>query len=191
MWRISRVFNPSEYFTMTNHVRLIIGGARSGKSSLAEQVGVSLLEQGVVSNLVYLATAQVKDDEMKSRVQHHLATRDSRWQTVEEPWNIHKVIAACDAQTCILVDCLTLWLTYGLCEKTLELFNAQKQALLEALKLTQAQVILVSNEVGHGIVPLGELSRVFVDQSGWLNQDIAKLATRVDFVMAGCPLQIK
>lgn len=128
---------------------------------------------------------------MTQRVAHHQATRNKRWQVIEEPWLLADILQAFESDTCVLIDCLTLWLTYGLCEKTESELQVQKQYLLEVLQNTRASVLLVSNEVGHGIVQLGELSRVFVDQSGWLNQDIAKVAQRVDFIMAGCPFRIK
>ena len=175
----------------TNNIHLILGGARSGKSSFAEQSALDLYTSGKVSQLVYIATAEIKDTEMAGRVSHHRATRDKRWQVIEEPWHLADTLQKFGSDTCVLIDCLTLWLTHGLCEKSESELQIQKQRLLEALKHTPASVLLVSNEVGHGIVPLGELSRVFVDQSGWLNQDIAKVAQRVDFIMASCPLRIK
>ena len=174
-----------------NNIHLILGGARSGKSNFAEQTALDLYASGKVSKLVYIATAEVKDAEMAERVSHHRATRDKRWQVIEEPWHLADALQKFGSDTCVLIDCLTLWLTHGLCEKSESELQVQKQRLLEALQHTRASVLLVSNEVGHGIVPLGELSRVFVDQSGWLNQDIAKVAQRVDFIMAGCPLRIK
>ncbi|MFY8298335.1 bifunctional adenosylcobinamide kinase/adenosylcobinamide-phosphate guanylyltransferase [Pseudoalteromonas sp. SS15] len=174
-----------------NNIHLILGGARSGKSSFAEQTALDLYTSGKVSKLVYIATAEVKDTEMAQRVSHHRDTRDKRWQVIEEPWHLADTLQKFGGDTCVLIDCLTLWLTHGLCEKSESELQVQKQRLLEALQHTRASVLLVSNEVGHGIVPLGELSRVFVDQSGWLNQDIAKVAQRVDFIMAGCPLRIK
>ncbi|TMP45061.1 bifunctional adenosylcobinamide kinase/adenosylcobinamide-phosphate guanylyltransferase [Pseudoalteromonas citrea] len=176
---------------MTERITLMLGGARSGKSRLAEQLAEHYLHNRLVKKLLYVATAEVKDNEMAERVKHHQAARSAHWTVVEEAWALPEVIADTDEQTCILVDCLTLWLTHGLCEQGIDAYIKQKSALLRALGDTQAKVILVSNEVGHGIVPLGELSRTFVEQSGWLHQDIAQLADRVDFIMAGCTLRIK
>ncbi|MBQ4813596.1 bifunctional adenosylcobinamide kinase/adenosylcobinamide-phosphate guanylyltransferase [Pseudoalteromonas luteoviolacea] len=176
---------------MTKRVELIIGGARSGKSSLAECRAERWLSEGHVEELIYIATAQSKDNEMAARIAHHKATRSPVWQVQELPWEIADIIAQITPKQCVLIDCLTLWLTYGLCEVSESEFNNNKFKLLEALKTTQGSVILVSNEVGHGIVPMGELSRRFVDESGWLNQDIATIADRVDFVMAGLPLNLK
>ncbi|BBN80710.1 bifunctional adenosylcobalamin biosynthesis protein CobP [Pseudoalteromonas sp. A25] len=176
---------------MNSKIQLILGGARSGKSRLAEQRAEQLLADGKVKRLVYVATAQGKDPEMQHRIAHHKTHRSAGWQVVEEPWRLDDVVISHSEQTCILIDCLTLWLTYGLCELGFEAVEQKKQQLIASLKQTTARVILVSNEVGHGIVPLGELSRQFVDQAGWLHQDIAALASRVDFVIAGCLLPLK
>ncbi|KZN33150.1 hypothetical protein N480_24820 [Pseudoalteromonas luteoviolacea S2607] len=176
---------------MTGRVDLIIGGARSGKSTLAERRAEQWLSAGSVKELIYIATAQSKDDEMAARIARHQATRTELWQVHEAPWEIAELISQLAPEQCALVDCLTLWLTYGLCEVSEKEFYSNKRKLLDALKTTQGRVILVSNEVGHGIVPLGALSRRFVDESGWLNQDIAAIAKRVDFVMAGLPLNLK
>ncbi|CAM4029256.1 bifunctional adenosylcobinamide kinase/adenosylcobinamide-phosphate guanylyltransferase [Pseudoalteromonas byunsanensis] len=176
---------------MNKEIQLILGGARSGKSALAERKAKALLASGKVDQIVYLATALAKDNEMRSRIAHHQARRDEQWLLVEEPWLVPERLIEQPQRSCVLIDCLTLWLTYGLCEQGLEEYLNKKQQLLEALQITLADVILVSNEVGHGIVPVGELSREFVDQSGWLHQDIANIATHVEFVMAGCALRLK
>ncbi|CAM4353217.1 bifunctional adenosylcobinamide kinase/adenosylcobinamide-phosphate guanylyltransferase [Pseudoalteromonas maricaloris] len=172
-------------------IQLILGGARSGKSRLAEQRAILLLEQGAVNELYYVATAKAQDEEMKSRVFAHQMQRDSRWQLVEESWHIDKLIATAREDALLLIDCLTLWLSFGLCEMGKAATIDKKEHVLAALESCAATVILVSNEVGHGIIPLGELSREFVDESGWLHQDIAKVADRVDFVIAGLPQCLK
>lgn len=194
---------------MLNKVHLIIGGARSGKSSLAERYAKS-------SNLpvTYIATAQAFDSEMQQRIAQHQAERPEHWQLVESPLLLAKTIASViensQQDICILVDCLTLWLSNSLCkpnveaghtsECKLDYWQQEKQqflAQLESIKLRsgnekqRVEIILVSNEVGHGIVPMGELSRQFVDQAGWLHQAIAKVADNVEFVMAGLPLSLK
>ncbi|MDK1287193.1 bifunctional adenosylcobinamide kinase/adenosylcobinamide-phosphate guanylyltransferase [Pseudoalteromonas umbrosa] len=176
---------------MTKHVELILGGARSGKSALAEQRAQSLLESGLVKELIYVATAQSKDEEMAERIAHHRASRLSCWKVIECPWDIAPLIAALSPSQCALVDCLTLWLTYGLCEVEFPEYEKQRSQLLTALQDTKGKVILVSNEVGHGIVPMGALSRQFVDESGRLHQHIAAVADHVDFVMAGLVLNLK
>lgn len=184
-------------------VHLILGGARSGKSSLAEQYAKK-------SNLpvTYIATAQALDNEMKQRIAIHQQDRPQQWQTIEAPLLLAATIdsiidqaldnASPDASNngqCILIDCLTLWLTNCLCQHDLAYFEREKQQFLATLvnsqKHNNLHIILVSNEVGHGIVPMGDLSREFVDQAGWLHQAIAKIADNVDFVMAGLPLSLK
>jgi len=184
-------------------VHLILGGARSGKSSLAEQRAKNL-------NLpvTYIATAQALDVEMERRIALHQHDRPTQWQTVESPLLLAKAInllvekiidntvdGHLNNGQCIVIDCLTLWVTNCLCQQDLNYFLQQKQQLLKALINSQQHeslhIILVSNEVGHGIVPMGDLSREFVDQSGWLHQAIAEIANSVDFVMAGLPLRLK
>lgn len=171
--------------------QLIFGGARSGKSRLAEHL------TGLHGNTIaYIATAdkQFHDAEMTARVAHHRQQRPYHWHTVEEPLQLGAALrhhaAACDA---LLVDCLTLWLTNCLLaeEHTPGLWQQQKQDFLQALADIRTPVILVSNEVGMGIVPLGELSRRFVDEAGFLNQAAARVCDRVVFTAAGCPLVLK
>lgn len=202
-----------------NQVRLIIGGARSGKSSLAEQYAAK-------SKLpvIYLATGQARDIEMQYRISQHQAQRPKHWQLIEAPLllaqAIESAVQANNESTdgvCILVDCLTLWLSNCLCDATnvselsqtehndnnnLAYWQNEKQQFLSLLANIQSdlearsllgkiELILVSNEVGHGIVPMGTLSRQFVDQAGWLHQAIAEIADDVEFVMAGLPLVLK
>ncbi|MCG7549503.1 bifunctional adenosylcobinamide kinase/adenosylcobinamide-phosphate guanylyltransferase [Pseudoalteromonas sp. Of7M-16] len=176
---------------MTRRVEFILGGARSGKSSMAEHRAQNWLASGNVQELIYVATAQSKDEEMARRIAHHKVNRDPCWQVIECPWHIAPIIAQLKPSQCVLVDCLTLWLTFGLCEVEWSEYQTQKKHLIDALLATSGSVILVSNEVGHGIVPLGELSRQFVDESGRLNQEIASIADHVDFVMAGLALNLK
>ncbi|WP_076419884.1 bifunctional adenosylcobinamide kinase/adenosylcobinamide-phosphate guanylyltransferase [Colwellia sp. UCD-KL20] len=184
-------------------VHLILGGARSGKSSLAEKCAKKL-------NLpvTYIATAQALDKEMQKRIALHQQDRPHQWQTLESPLLLAKAIDSLVEKTidntsennsnngqCILIDCLTLWVTNCLCHHDLAYFQQEKQQLLASLvnarKHENLHIILVSNEVGHGIVPMGDLSREFVDQAGWLHQAIAEIADKVDFVMAGLPLTLK
>ncbi|WP_229008032.1 bifunctional adenosylcobinamide kinase/adenosylcobinamide-phosphate guanylyltransferase [Methylophilus sp. Leaf408] len=174
---------------MSTH--LILGGARSGKSAYAERLA-SALELPVT----YIATAQVYDDEFAKRVAHHKERRPPYWALVEAPFNLGQTLLDNDApETCLIVDCLTLWLAQCICpdcDKPERLdWQAEKQALLTALPQLQAHVLLVSNEVGMGIVPLGEINRQFQDEQGRLNQDIAAIANQVSFVAAGLPLKLK
>lgn len=189
-------------------LHLILGGARSGKSRLAQERAEQWLQAsqaGLGENtasgatdlphLTYLATATAGDDEMSSRIDRHKAERDQRWQTIEEPIALAETLAATPKNHCVLVDCLTLWLSNCLHRGVWE---RERQALLDAIDQrladktqTSASWILVSNEVGSGIVPLGQLSREFVDAAGWLHQALAQRADSVTLVIAGLPLQVK
>jgi adenosylcobinamide kinase/adenosylcobinamide-phosphate guanylyltransferase len=190
---------------MDNQVHLVLGGARSGKSRFAEQAAIDLGK-----DVVYVATATVYDDEMQQRINRHIDDRPAHWLTVEEPLLLAQVLKHhADKDTCLLVDCLTLWLTNvlmaeqghstgstGTIETTESSVVAQslaeyKEELLATLVTLPGQVILVSNEVGQGIVPMGELSRRFVDEAGWLHQDIARIANKVTLVVAGLPMVLK
>lgn len=168
-------------------IELVLGGARSGKSAYAERVATASGLQ-----LFYIATATIEDDEMQARIKHHQTQRFGSWQTVEEPIKIAEVLQQYDdSQHCILVDCLTLWLSNNLFAKDKHCWQREKQTLLDLLPDISAQVILVSNEVGQGIVPLGEINRKFVDEAGRLHQSIAVLADKVSFVTAGLPMTLK
>jgi adenosylcobinamide kinase / adenosylcobinamide-phosphate guanylyltransferase len=163
----------------------VLGGARSGKSSFAQR-----LAEESSGELIYIATAQAFDDEMTERITRHKADRGPRWQTVECPVELAEVIAAHPgANKTILIDCLTLWLS-NLILGERDVANAVS-GLIKALKNSQAQIILVSNEVGQGIVPDNALARRFRDEAGWLNQTIAKTADTVWFVTAGLPQRLK
>jgi adenosylcobinamide kinase/adenosylcobinamide-phosphate guanylyltransferase len=167
-------------------VHLVLGGARSGKSSHAERLALA-----ADGPLHYVATAETGDDEMRARVAHHRATRSSRFATHEETLDLAGTLVALDGpDETVVVDCLTLWLTNWLVGDP-EGWPAARDALLEALPSLASDVLLVSNEVGQGVVPMGALSRRFVDEAGWLHQDLAALADRVTFVVAGLPQRLK
>ena len=167
---------------------LILGGARSGKSSHAEWQAMQSGKQ-----VVYIATATAGDEEMAERIVRHQQDRPAEWQLVETPITLAETLRAYDhPDRCLLVDCLTLWLTNCLFNRDLDTdWAAQKAALLSVLDSVQGHVIFVSNEVGQGIVPMGEMSRRFVDESGWLHQALAKQVDRVTFVTAGIPQVLK
>lgn len=170
-------------------VHLILGGARSGKSSLAEK-----LAKATGKHVVYIATATIYDDEMQQRINRHINDRPSHWTTVEEPLQLSQVLQQYGSEdVCILVDCLTLWLTNVLMleQESITDYKTKLLTQLTAFNQLPATVILVSNEVGQGIVPMGELSRRFVDEAGWLHQDIAQLAQKVTMVVAGLPMTLK
>ncbi|MFG1496962.1 bifunctional adenosylcobinamide kinase/adenosylcobinamide-phosphate guanylyltransferase [Saccharospirillum sp. HFRX-1] len=167
-------------------VHLILGGARSGKSRFAESRALQS-----AGDLYYFATARAGDAEMQARIEHHQAGRNARFQSHEIPLDLAAAVAEFDRSgNTILVDCLTLWLSNWLTEDP-DHWPAQRQAFLDALPGSQGHWLLVSNEVGQGIVPLGELSRRFVDEAGWLHQAIAELADEVTWVVAGLPQTLK
>jgi adenosylcobinamide kinase/adenosylcobinamide-phosphate guanylyltransferase len=168
-------------------LELILGGARSGKSRLAEQLAA---DSGL--DCVYIATAQAGDAEMAARIQRHRSARDRRWRTVEEPVQLARTLAAHAADDrCVLVDCLTLWLTNLLLAEDAAVFAREREALFAVLADLRGHVIFVSNEVGQGIVPMAALSRRFIDESGWLHQELARDCQRVLWVMAGLPQVLK
>ncbi len=162
-------------------ITLVLGGARSGKSQYAEK----LIEKK--GGGFYLATSRVWDAEMAERVQIHQQRRNELWQTIEEPVHIHDLIV--QAEQPMLVDCLTLWLS-NLMEEEADI-EAETQRLCTALKAAQSDIVLVSNEVGLGIVPDNALARKFRDHAGRLNQAVAQTADRVLFMAAGLPLTMK
>jgi adenosylcobinamide kinase / adenosylcobinamide-phosphate guanylyltransferase len=163
-------------------VTLILGGARSGKSRHAES-----LAQG---ERHYIATAQAFDDEMRMRIDQHKKQRGDGWTTHEEQFGLPRKLAEIDgAGRFILVDCLTLWLSnLMLAERD---WKGPSTALCSVLQRMTADVVLVSNEVGLGIVPDTPLGRAFRDAQGALNQQVAKVANRVVFVAAGLPMVLK
>ena len=178
-------------------IHLILGGARSGKTRFATQAATELSAQGY--ECVYLATAQALDDEMRDRIARHQVDRAQdtvQWQSFETPFTLVDTLReiARDDRV-IVIDCLTLWLTNHLLiepqSEVDERWKAVKQSLLHALPTLAGEIYLVSNEVGCGIVPLGELSRRFVDEAGWLHQDIASIADEVVLVTAGLPMRLK
>lgn len=174
-------------------LHLILGGARSGKSRFAEQRAKKLAEN-LNKDLLYIATAQALDDGMKKRIGLHQARRDKSWQTIEEPLNLANALEALNQDgrdKVVLVDCLTLWLTNCLLDADNSMWNTQKEAFLQVLPKLNYPLLLVSNEVGQGIVPLGEINRKFVDEAGWLHQDISQQANKVSFMVAGLEQVLK
>lgn len=176
------------------NIHLVLGGARSGKSSYAEKQAITRAKS-LSKSLVYVATAQANDEEMADRIKKHQQDRVDNWLTIESPLQLVEQLNELKSQkVVVLVDCLTLWLTNYLCQAGMESWQQAKSELLGLLTNwpeANADLIFVSNEVGHGIVPMGELSRQFVDESGWLHQEIAAIADKVDFIMAGLPLTMK
>ncbi|WMN59189.1 bifunctional adenosylcobinamide kinase/adenosylcobinamide-phosphate guanylyltransferase [Pseudoalteromonas xiamenensis] len=172
-------------------IELFLGGARSGKSRLAEERALQIFAKHLECRLTYVATATANDEEMQARIKQHQAQRDGRWMVVEEPFELTQTLSRFTEKDVVLVDCLTLWLTNWLCDRGLEAYLVERSKLLAILAQSRAHILMVSNEVGHGIVPMGVLSRQFVDESGRLHQMLAQVASRVDFIIAGLPLTMK
>ncbi|ASU39002.1 bifunctional adenosylcobinamide kinase/adenosylcobinamide-phosphate guanylyltransferase [Herbaspirillum sp. meg3] len=184
-----------------NQRTLVFGGARSGKSAQAERLAAASGKP-----VIYIATAAVGDDEMATRIALHRQQRSTHyahWNTVEEQLALGDAIAHNSTpDNVVLVDCLTVWLSNLLFSEHKEypeigrieapaLFAAERERFLQALSQAKGEVVLVSNEVGMGIVPQGAISRWFVDEAGRLNQSVAAICERVQFVAAGLPLELK
>lgn len=166
---------------------LILGGVRSGKSQLAERHA-----QASGLPVIYIATAQVRDAEMQARIAHHQARRPASWAVIEAGQNLAAVLRQeARADRCVLVDCLTLWLTQLLCDANEKILRAEIAALLAVLPSLPGEIILVSNETNMGIVPMGELSRRYCDEMGRLHQQLGGLCERVILTVAGLPLIVK
>ncbi len=163
-----------------NRITLVLGGARSGKSAYAEGL------IGAHAGVVYVATGQGFDDEMRDRIEAHRARRPADWRTIEAPIDL---AAALQAAAPVLVDCLTLWLTNLLLAEAD--VSAHVGAVERAVAVRTHPTILVSNETGLGIVPGDALSRRFRDHAGLLNQRLAALAGHVVLIVAGQPLIVK
>ena len=174
---------------------LVLGGARSGKSRHAQAVaeavaGAGTSPTGQDIRRVFVATAQAFDDEMTDRIARHKADRDDRWQTVEAPLRLSEALATADSTgTIFLVDCLTLWLSNQLLVEAS--IDHEVDVLLATVSTLAGRVILVSNEVGSGIVPDNALARRFRDAAGVMHQRLAATLDTVDLVVAGLPQRLK
>jgi adenosylcobinamide kinase/adenosylcobinamide-phosphate guanylyltransferase len=191
---------------MTRELTLVLGGARSGKSSYAER-----LAAGMGERVLYLATAQAGDEEMQARIQKHQLSRPASWRTLDAPTDVGpalRVALEAEPADVILVDCLTLLVTNCILQTLpdppsdedldqLDETTAQERVTVELDKLMQAfragdiPWIVVSNEVGLGLVPPYHLGRVFRDLQGWANQRMAKAADHVYYMIAGLPMDLK
>ncbi|HEY0289015.1 MAG TPA: bifunctional adenosylcobinamide kinase/adenosylcobinamide-phosphate guanylyltransferase [Pseudomonas sp.] len=168
-------------------LQLILGGARSGKSRLAERLAN---ECGL--DVIYIATSQPLDGEMNQRVTLHRQRRPAHWGLIEEPLELARVLQDSAKQgRCLLVDCLTLWLTNLLMLEDPLRLAQERDALLNGLAALPGEIIFVSNETGMGVVPLGELTRRYVDEAGWLHQALAERCQRVVLTVAGLPMTLK
>lgn len=167
---------------------LILGGVRSGKSQYAET-----LIRSINRPVIYIATAKIypDDEQMKLRIRQHQEFRPQHWQTIEEPIELAKVIQkVSNIDNCILVECLTLWLSNLLIDHE-DMLQNQIADLLSTLSHLKGDIVFVSNEVGMGVVPMGKLSRQFVDEAGTLHQKLAKSCDQVTFITAGLATKLK
>lgn len=170
----------------TRAVSLILGGVRSGKSRLAEKIAI---DSGLP--VTYIATAKAHDDEMRARIEAHRARRPIHWQCVEEPIHLPATLHEfARPGQCVIVDCLTLWLTNCLLAEA-GVLEREMEALLKIVADAQAKIVFVSNETGMGIIPMGELTRRFCDEAGVLNQQLGQLCDSVILTVAGCPITLK
>jgi adenosylcobinamide kinase / adenosylcobinamide-phosphate guanylyltransferase len=165
-------------------ITLVLGGARSGKSRYAES-----LIQALACPWIYVATAEAGDAEMAERIAAHRARRSTGWHTIEAPHDLHAALASEPTHAPVLVDCMTLWLSNRVLAQAD--INSEIGALPAAFRRRTGLLVLVSNEVGSGIVPDNSLARRFRDLQGHLNQTLAAGAQRVVLMVAGIPLMIK
>ena len=175
-------------YKSASHVTFILGGARSGKSAFAEEI-CQKLAAAENKQLIYIATAEAFDQEMQERIDLHIHRRGDHWQTINTPLDLPDQIRNLTSDQVALVDCLTIWLN-NLIYHEKNIHHALDD-LSQALKAAPCPVMLVSNEIGLGLVPMDKLSRRFRDHSGTMNQQIAALASTVYFVAAGLPIKMK
>ena len=173
-------------------IHLILGGARSGKSSYAESL---VLANAHTAHCHYVATAQAFDNEMEARILHHRKRREALWNEHECPLALATLITQFTDSDVVLIDCLTLWmnnLIFELGEMANDVaIQSEVHALAKVLAESPARLVLVSNEVGLGVVPMGQVTRLFVDHAGWMNQTLAANAEEVTFIAAGLPMRLK
>lgn len=169
---------------MLPKLSFVLGGAASGKSVFAENL---ILNSGLKP--VYLATSRIWDDETKSRVKVHKSRRDHTWTTIEAPFDLRPALSEAKSDRAVLIDCATMWLTNHLLEE--HNLNEAQTLLLSALSASAAPIVVVSNEVGQGIVPDNALSRTFREAQGRLNIALAAQADLAVQVVAGLPNVLK
>ncbi len=174
---------------MSRRLVLILGGARSGKSDYARR----LAQKRGGKDVLLIATAQAGDEEMRERIEKHRVERPSEWQVIESPRQVVHALTG-SAATVVLLDCVTLWVSNVLLADEPDVERTMMQELnklLEWHRATSAELIVVSNEVGMGVVPDNELGRAYRDLLGAVNRKIAAEADEVYFMVAGLPMQVK
>lgn len=175
---------------MGKRLTLILGGARSGKSSFAQ----TLAQQRGGDNVLFIATAQAHDDEMQARITNHRASRPANWRTLESPREVARALATAPSAHIVVLDCVTLWASNVLLAdegKAIETMMREVDALLAWYQSANTQLIIVSNEVGMGIVPDNPLARAYRDLLGAVNRKLAEGADEVFWLVAGLPIEIK
>ncbi|MBF0274641.1 MAG: bifunctional adenosylcobinamide kinase/adenosylcobinamide-phosphate guanylyltransferase [Nitrospinae bacterium] len=170
---------------MKKKIILITGGAKSGKSRIALDKASSFAHK------VFIATAEAKDDEMMVKIQKHKEERGNDWLTIEEPLNLVEAIRSIREDSVILIDCITLWLTNLMMNFTSDEIEKKIDAFIELLKQSPNSFILVTNEVGMGVVPTSDMGRRFIELSGRTNQKLATVSPTVLMAVSGLPLVIK
>jgi len=172
---------------MNTDKTLILGGIRSGKSRLAEKLAIQ-----THLPVTYIATATIEDDEMQARIALHRANRPKHWQVIEEPIQLADTLQQVDqADHCILIDCITLWLTNILLREDNALFERELASFLSILPQLPGHIIMVSNETNMGVIPMGQLTRRYCDEAGKLHQLIARQCQNVILTVAGLPHYLK
>ncbi|WP_191602274.1 bifunctional adenosylcobinamide kinase/adenosylcobinamide-phosphate guanylyltransferase [Marinomonas algicola] len=170
---------------------LVLGGVRSGKSKFAESWVCSRSEQSLAT-VAYVATSQAWDDEMRARISSHQLSRPTDWLLFEAPLSLAAALKKVDdGGHCVIVECITLWLTNLLCLEDEERLAFEKQQLLSRLSDFKGDLVIVSGEVGLGIMPMNALARRFADEIGMFNQQLAQICQQVTLVSAGLPLFLK
>jgi adenosylcobinamide kinase / adenosylcobinamide-phosphate guanylyltransferase len=178
---------------------LVLGAARSGKTRHALDLAASLKRARSESEVVYVATAEARDAEMQDRIMRHRQERPPQWKTLEAPRELGLALESLPASAIVVVDCLTLWLSNAMlrdfdeASPTGELpsWFSEREAFMKYLASSAHTIMLVSNEVGAGIVPMAPIARRFQSEQGCLNQAVASVCERVTLVVAGIPLGIK
>jgi adenosylcobinamide kinase / adenosylcobinamide-phosphate guanylyltransferase len=182
----------------TKQRHLILGGARSGKTRHALNVATAMAAS-CGGDVVYVATAEAGDSEMEDRIRRHRFERPAHWRTLEAPRQLAQVLTSVSSESVVIVDCLTLWLSNALMRdfredapmSELPTWSAERAELMRHLESARPGIVLVSNEVGGGIVPMAPIARRFQSEQGWLNQAVASVCEHVTLVVAGIPMTIK